>query len=108
MNSALDMAIARQRPAWGTIAHSDRGVQFAAHEHRKRLQEYGMLCSMSRKGDCWDNAPMESFYATLKGELVEQRDYLTRDEARADVFQFLEGWYNQRRLHSALGYITPE
>ncbi|MBV1797548.1 integrase core domain-containing protein [Siccirubricoccus sp. G192] len=63
---------------------------------------------MSRKGDCWDNAPMESFYATLKGELVEQRDYLTHAEARADIFQFLEGWYNKRRLHSALGYITPE
>jgi putative transposase len=67
-----------------------------------------MLCSMSRKGDCWDNAPMESFYATLKGELVDQRDYLTRDETRADVFQFLEGRYNRRRLHSALGYLTPE
>ena len=67
-----------------------------------------MLCSMSRKGDCWDNAPMESFYATLKGELVEPRDYLTRDEARADVFQYIEGWYNRRRLHSALGYLTPE
>jgi putative transposase len=97
--AALDMAIARQRPAPGLIHHSDRGVQFAAHEYRKRLQQHGMLCSMSRKGDCWDNAPMESFYATLKGELVEQRDYLTRDEARADVFQFLEGWYNRRRLH---------
>jgi putative transposase len=83
-------------------------VQFAAREYRKRLKQHGMLCSMSRKGDCWDNAPMESFYATLKGELVEQRDYLTRDEARADIFQFLEGWYNRRRLHSALGYITPE
>jgi putative transposase len=67
-----------------------------------------MLCSMSRKGDCWDNAPMESFYATLKGELIEQCDYLTHAEARADIFQFLEGWYNKRRLHSALGYITPE
>ena len=79
--------------------------QFAAHEYRKRLQQHGILCSMSRKGDCWDNAPMESFYATLKGELVEQRDYLTRDEARADIFQFMEGWYNRRRLHSALGYL---
>jgi len=106
--AALDMAIARQRPAAGLIHHSDRGVQFAAHEYRKRLQQHGILCSMSRKGDCWDNAPMESFYATLKGELVEQRDYLTRDEARADIFQFLEGWYNRRRLHSALGYLTPE
>ena len=82
--------------------------QFAACEYRKRLKQHGILCSMSRKGNCWDNAPMESFYATLKGELVEQRDYLTRDEARADIFQFLEGWYNRRRLHSALGYITPE
>jgi putative transposase len=106
--AALDMAIARSRPAPGLTHHSDRGVQFAAREYRKRLQQHGMLCSMSRKGDCWDNAPMESFYATLKGELVEQRDYLTRDEARADIFQFLEGWYNRRRLHSALGYITPE
>jgi transposase InsO family protein len=105
--AALDMAIARQRPAPGLTHHSDRGVQYAAHEYRKRLQQHGMLCSMSRKGDCWDNAPMESFYATLKGELVEQRDYLTRDEARADVFQYVEGWYNRRRLHSALGYLTP-
>jgi putative transposase len=102
------MAIARQRPASGLLHHSDRGGQYAAHEYRKRLAQHGMLCSMSRKGDCWDNAPMESFFATLKGELVEQCDYLTRDEARADVFQFLEGWYNRRRLHSALGYITPE
>ncbi|TDH49955.1 IS3 family transposase, partial [Dankookia rubra] len=103
-----DMAIARQRPAPGLTHHSDRGVQFAAHEYRKRLRQHGIVCSMSRKGDCWDNAPMESFYATLKGELVEQCDYLTRDDARADVFQFLEGWYNRRRLHSALGYLTPE
>jgi putative transposase len=74
----------------------------------KRLRLHGMLCSMSRKGDCWDNAPMESFYATLKGELVEERDYLTRDEARADVFQYVEGFYNRRRLHSGIGYLTPE
>ena len=106
--AALDMAIARQRPARGLVHHSDRGVQYAAHDYRRRLGEYGMLCSMSRKGDCWDNAPMESFYATLKGELVEQQDYLTRDEARADVFQYVEGWYNRCRLHSAIGYLTPE
>ena len=67
-----------------------------------------MLCSMSRKGDCWDNAPMESFFATLKGELVEERDYLTRDEARADVFGYVEGFYNRRRLHLGIGYLTPE
>ena len=106
--AALDMAIARERPEPGLLHHSDRGVQFAAHEYRKRLRLHGMLCSMSRKGDCWDNAPMESFFATLKGELVEERDYLTRDEARADVFQYVEGFYNRRRLHSGLGYLTPE
>ena len=106
--AALDMAIACRRPAPGLLHHADRGVQYAAHGYRRRLAEHGMLCSMSRKGNCWDNAPMESFYATLKGELVEQRDYLTRDEARADVFQYLEGFYNRRRLHSALGYLTPE
>jgi transposase InsO family protein len=106
--AALDMAIARRRPRAGLMHHSDRGVQYAAHGYRGRLAEYGMFCSMSRKGDCWDNAPMESFYATLKGELVDQCDYLTRNEARADVFQYVEGFYNRRRLHSAIGYITPE
>ena len=106
--AALDMAIARERPEPGLVHHSDRGVQFAAHEYRKRLRQHGMLCSMSRKGDCWDNAPMESFFATLKGELVEQADYETRDEARADLFQYIEGFYNRRRLHSGLGYLTPE
>lgn len=106
--AALDMAIARQRPLPGLIHHADRGVQFAAHRYRARLLAHGMLCSMSRKGDCWDNAPMESFFATLKGELVEEADYQTRDQARADVFHYIEGFYNKRRLHSALGYITPE
>jgi len=106
--NALRMAIATRRPRPGLLHHSDRGSQYAAHAYRRLLAGHGMRCSMSRKADCWDNAPMESFYATLKGELVEQRDYLTRDEARADIFQFLEGWYNRRRLHSALGYITPE
>ena len=108
--AALDMAIARRRPAPGLVHHSDRGVQYAAHGYRKRLREHGMLCSMSRKGDCWDNAPMESFFATLKGELIAARehDYPTRDEARADVFQYVEGWYNRRRLHSSIGYCTPE
>ena len=106
--AALDMAITRRRPAPGLVHHSDRGVQFAAHEYRERLKPHGMLCSMSRKGDCWDNAPMESFFATLKGELVEEHDYLTRDDARADVFQYVEGFYNCRRLHSGIGYLTPE
>ena len=106
--AALNMAVASRRPGPGLVHHSDRGVQYAAHAYRRRLLAQGMLCSMSRKGDCWDNAPMESFFATLKGELVEQRDYLTRAEARADVFQYIEGFYNRRRRHSAIGYLTPE
>jgi transposase InsO family protein len=106
--AALEMAIATRRPVPGLLHHSDRGVQYAAHGYRQRLQLQGMLCSMSRKGDCWDNAPMESFFATLKGELVEQRDYLTRAEARADLFQYIEGFYNRRRRHSAIGYLTPD
>ena len=106
--AALDMAILRQRPAPGLLHHADRGVQYAAHGYRARLRRHGMLCSMSRKGDCWDNAPMESFFATLKGELVDQASYETRDEARTDLFHYIEGFYNRRRLHSALGYLTPE
>ena len=106
--AALDVAIVRQRPAPGLVHHADRGVQYAAHGYRARLRRHGMVCSMSRKGDCWDNAPMESFFATLKGELVEAAEYDTRDEARADLFQYIEGFYNRRRLHSGLGYLTPE
>ena len=106
--AALDMAIVRQRPAPGLVHHADRGVQYAAHGYRARLRRHGMVCSMSRKGDCWDNAPMESFFATLKGELVEAAEYDTRDEARADLVQYIEGFYNRRRLHSGLGYLTPE
>jgi putative transposase len=106
--AALDMAIVRCRPAPGLIHHSDRGVQYAAHGYRRRLQAHGIRCSMSRKGDCWDSAPVESLFATRKGELVDDADYLTRKMARADLFQYLEGFYNPRRLHSRIGYLTPE
>jgi putative transposase len=106
--AALDMAIVRCRPAPGLIHHSDRGVQYAAHGYRQCLQAHGIRCSMSRRGDCWDSAPVESFFATLKGELVDSADYSTRDMARADRFQYLEGFYNRRRLHSGIGYLTPE
>lgn len=104
---ALGMALER-RGAAPDILHSDQGSLYAMAQYRALLAQQGIRQSMSRKGDCWDNAPMESFYATLKGELVEQHDYLTHAEARADIFQFLEGWYNRRRMHSALGYLTPE
>jgi len=104
---ALNMAIQRQRPAHGLIHHSDRGIQYAAEAYRTVLAAAGITPSMSRKGDCWDNAPMESFFHTLKTERVHHQVYATRDQARRDLFGYIEGFYNSRRLHSALGYISP-
>jgi putative transposase len=104
---ALNMAIERQRPAPGLIHHSDRGIQYAAEAYRHVLARSGITPSMSRKGDCLDNAPMESFFHTLKTERVHHRIYATRTEARRDLFQYIEGFYNSRRLHSALGYLSP-
>ena len=105
--AALDMALQRRRPLPGLMHHSDRGSQYAAGAYQKRLAEYGIVCSMSRKGNCWDNAPMESFFHTLKTELVYHRDYLTRDEARRDIFEYIEVFYNRQRRHSTLGYLSP-
>ena len=82
--------------------------QYAATAYRKALAAIGACCSMSRKGDPFDNAPMESFFKTIKAELVDDADYATHAEARRDVFLFLEAWYNRQRLHSAIGYTTPE
>jgi len=104
---ALRMAWFRRRPAPGLIHHSDRGSQYCSHEFQKQLADYGMLASMSRKGNCWDNAPSESFFNSLKNERVHGTRYETRDEARADVFDYLEIFYNRRRRHSALGGISP-
>ena len=106
--AALATAIQRQKPPPGLIHHSDRGSQYAAGDYRKVLDAAGMIQSMSRKGNCWDNAPMESCFGTIKTELVHQVCYKTRDEARHDLFAYIEGYYNRQRLHSALGYITPE
>ena len=106
-SAALAMAMKRQRPAQGLVHHSDRGVQYAAHDYRSRLQSAGIKASMSRKADCYDNAPMESFFHTLKTELVHHRKYATRAEAQRDIFAFIEGFYNRTRLHSAIGYISP-
>jgi putative transposase len=106
--AALTMAIQRQKPPPGLIHHSDRGSQYAATDYRKVLDGAGMIQSMSRKGNCWDNAPMESCFGTIKTELVHQACYPTRDAARHDLFAYIEGYYNRRRLHSAIGYITPE
>jgi putative transposase len=105
--TALMMAVQRQRPAAGLIHHSDRGVQYASYDYRAAQNAAGMIASMSRKADCFDNAPMESFFHTLKTELVHHRQYATRADARRDIFAFIEGFYNRTRLHSAIGYISP-
>src|SRR5256886_17403097 len=105
--TALRMAISAQRPGAGLIHHSDRGVQYASHDYRAALAAAGITASMSRKADCYDNAPMESFFHTLKTELVHHRQYQTRAEAQRDIFAFIEGFYNRTRLHSAIGYIAP-
>jgi putative transposase len=106
--AALTMAIQRQKPPPGLIHHSDRGSQYASVEYRKVLSATRMIQSMSRKGNCWDNAPMESCFGTIKTELVHQARYPSRAAARQDLFAYIEGYYNRQRLHSALGYITPE
>ena len=104
---ALEMAHRRRKPGKGLIHHSDRGSQYASHDYRQLLRDYGMQMSMSRKGDCWDNAVMESFFGTLKKELVHHRRYRSREEARREIFEFIEVFYNRQRLHSSLGYLPP-
>lgn len=105
---ALRMAIGRELPAAGLMAHSDRGSQYASGAYQALLAEHGIRCSMSRKGNCYDNAPMESFFATLKKELIHQTRYATRSAARASVFDYIERFYNRVRRHSSLGYVSPE
>jgi putative transposase len=104
---ALEMAVARRLPEEGLLAHSDRGSQYASEHYQRLLLEHGIECSMSGKGQCWDNAPMESFFATLKKELVYDEDYHTREQARASIFEYIETYYNHKRRHSALGYLSP-
>jgi len=104
---ALEMAIGRREPPRGLLHHSDRGVQYAAHAFRGLLERHGIDCSMSGKGNCYDNAVKESFFHTLKTELCDHEHYRTRDQARASVFDFIEVFYNRARLHSTLGYLSP-
>lgn len=106
--SALEMALLARRPAADLMHHSDRGSQYCSQAFQKLLQEEGIICSMSRKGNCYDNAVIESFFATLKKELVHQVDFPTRAEARASIFEWIEVFYNRVRLHSSLGYVSPE
>lgn len=91
----------------GAIVHSDRGSQYASHEFQDKLRSCGFVPSMSRKGNCWDNAVAESFFGTLKQELIYQKNFQTKEEAKQEIFQYIEVFYNRKRLHSTLGYLTP-
>jgi transposase InsO family protein len=104
---AIKMALSYRRPKSGMLHHSDRGIQYAATDFRRLLKSRRIECSMSRRGDCWDNAVTESFFATLKKELVRDSDWKTREEARAALFEWIEVWYNRERRHSSIGYLSP-
>ena len=104
---ALEMALAQRGPVKRLLHHSDQGVQYACAEYQEMLRARGIRASMSRVGNCWDNAVAESFFATLKTELVHGRNYATRQEAQSEVFEYIEVFYNRQRLHSSLGYETP-
>jgi putative transposase len=105
--TALQMAICQRAPAPGLMVHSDRGSQYASEEHRKLLDKHKLVGSMSRKGNCWDNAVMERFFLNLKMERVWQRDYANHQEAINDITDYIVNFYNSKRLHSALGYLPP-
>ena len=105
--TALRMAISAQRPGAGLIHHSDRGVQYASSDYRSALKFANFRASMSRKANCYDNAPMESFFHTLKTELVHHQHYATKQQAKRDIFAYIEGYYNRTRRHSAIGYTSP-
>jgi transposase InsO family protein len=107
-STALKDAVTRQRPSEGLIHHSDRGRQYASYEYQELLKEHGITASMSRKGNCYDNAYMESFFGTLKTELVHGERYRHRQEARLSIFEYVMLFYNRKRRHSALGYKSPE
>ena len=104
---ALRNALEHRRPSGPVMHHSDRGVQYACDDYQELLRSNGLEVSMSRKGNCWDNAAMESFFGTLKQELVHRETYATREEARASLFEYIEVFYNRQRLHSTLGYLSP-
>jgi transposase InsO family protein len=104
---ALKMALQQRRPEAGLLFHSDRGVQYAAEEYQSILSRNKVVCSMSRKGNCWDNACAENFFSRLKSEHIQDRVYASRHEARQDVFWYIEVFYNRSRRHAALGYVSP-
>ncbi len=105
--NALSMAIGNHEPTEGLIVHSDRGSQYCSHEYRNILEKYGFQGSMTKRGDCYDNAPSESFWGILKNELVHHRNYQTREEAKADITKYIELFYNQQRVQKGLDFKTP-
>ena len=107
VNQALSMALLQRQPVAGLIMHTDRGSQYGADSYRQRLRQHGIEPSMSRKGNCWDNAVAESFFHTLKTELIYLEDYDTHEEAQSAVFEYIEVFYNRQRCHSANGYLAP-
>jgi len=107
VSQSLFKAVAAKRPAQGLIHHSDRGSQYCSHEYRNLLERFGLKASMSRKGNCYDNAPIESFWGTLKQELVHHRRYRTRQEAISDITEYIEIFYNRQRLQLGLGFLSP-
>ena len=107
VSQSLFKAVAAKRPAAGLIHHSDRGRQYCAHEYRKLMDQFKMIPSMSRKGDCYDNAPMESFWGTLKNELIHHRRYKTREQAILEITEYIEVFYNRQRRQARLGYLSP-
>lgn len=104
---ALSNAVMRHKPSKGLIHHSDRGVQYCSHEYQALLKKHNMVCSMSRKGNCYDNACAETFFSTIKCEMLYNNKYGTREQVRRDIFLYIETFYNRRRRHQALNYLTP-
>jgi putative transposase len=108
VSDALKMALVQRDPPAGLVHHSDRGVQYCCKEYQDLLKKHRLSCSMSARGNCYDNAAMESFWASLKTERVYQEHYETREQARQSIFEYIEVFYNRKRLHSSLGYLSPE
>lgn len=104
---ALNMAVSTREPNGKTLIHSDRGVQYRGNEYQEALKDYGVECSMSRKGNCWDSAAMESFFSRFKVELIYAENYRNVDEARTGIFEYIELFYNRARRHSSIGYVSP-
>ena len=108
VSEALDAPYEQKSPSPGLIHHSDRGSQYASKDYRDKLEKYKMVCSMSRKENCYDNACIESFHSILKKELVYQTRFKTKDEARQEIYWYIEFWYNRKRIHNGLNYVSPD